>query len=187
MIQFYDWKKSKLNFESNFNFQKKLNLRFNYKQFDDNNNNIWNIKYRFDINSIFEFFRREREIYLFVQNKNFYILKSIRTTPLPETNQFIKLLFMDSFVLSPANRRNLKISTDWNETKRCVIFSLSPSFLFFSPLLSFFLAHSNSPKLPTKNGKLNRNPGHFPHVSSNYPPIGCGANDYCRVDNCRIQ
>lgn len=69
---------------------------------------------------------------------------------------------------SPVNRRNLEntntiVRTDWNETKRCVILSLSPSFLFFPPFLSFFLfhSHSNSPKLPTENRKIEPEPSPF--------------------------
>lgn len=69
---------------------------------------------------------------------------------------------------SPVNRRNLEntntiVRTDWNETKRCVILSLSPSFLFFPPSLSFFLfhSHSNSPKLPTENRKIEPEPSPF--------------------------
>lgn len=69
---------------------------------------------------------------------------------------------------SPVNRRNLEntntiVRTDWNETKRCVILSLSSSFLFFPPSLSFFLfhSHSNSPKLPTENRKIEPEPSPF--------------------------
>lgn len=69
---------------------------------------------------------------------------------------------------SPVNRRNLEntntiVRTDWNETKRCVILSLSSSFLFFPPPLSFFLfhSHSNSPKLPTENRKIEPEPSPF--------------------------
>lgn len=58
------------------------------------------------------------------------------------------------------------IGTKRNETR----YFLSLSLVSFFSFSSFFFAHSNSPKLPTKNGKLNRNPRHFPHVSSNYHP-----------------
>lgn len=58
------------------------------------------------------------------------------------------------------------IGTKRNETR----YFLSLSLVSFFSFPSFFFAHSNSPKLPTKNGKLNRNPRHFPHVSSNYHP-----------------
>lgn len=98
------------------------------------------------------------------------MLKSIRTTPRRfDSLNYYSDLWTRSF--SP-----LLIEEIWKyqpiRTKRNdALFSLSLVSFFFPLLLSFFLAHSNSPKLPTKNGKLNRNPGHFPHVSSNYPPL----------------
>lgn len=108
-----------------------------------------------------------------------------------ETIQFIKLYprFINSFVLSnrPANRRNLKNTNYYTPigTKRNdALFSLSPSFLF-SP---FFLPFPpvqirRNCLLKTENWTL----AIFHTCRAISPPIGCGANDYCRVDNCRIQ